>query len=53
LKPEEFERLIDVFEKLTAHSEFMESEESCKLASQKFIPDLDPDIFKQIYEFWR
>ena len=28
-KIEDFERMVDVFEKLTAHSEFMEGEDNC------------------------
>lgn len=48
--------MIDVFEKLTGHSEFMELEDNCWEAAIKQVKDFEKvsDIdFKDVYEYWR
>lgn len=48
--------MIDVFEKLTGHSEFMESEENCREAANKQVKDFEKMTnadFKDVYDYWR
>ena len=53
---DQFEQMIDVFEKLTGHSEFMEPFDTCQGAVREQLDgyeEMKEEVFKEVYEYWR